>query len=145
VPSPNKKPEVTQGTALQAARISNDNASPHIFGFSEQQNRSELTAGLARCFRFRWCNQQMVGALKHLATSDPAAFLERFTADLAEEDIWSLQVKPRDTGSPLLLPECSFDVSGAHRDMWRHARSYGDRSNIEGAAKAIRAFERVYL
>jgi len=50
-----------------------------------------------------------------------------------------------DMRSPLLLPECSFSASGGHKSLWRHARSYGDDANIEGAAKAVREFERAYL
>jgi len=95
-------------------------------------------------FDFDGCDQ-LVSTLNYLATPDPTPFLERLTADLAEEEIWSSRVKPTSIGSPLLLPECSFDVGGGHRNMWRHARSYGDTLNIEGAAKAVRDFERVYL
>jgi hypothetical protein len=50
-----------------------------------------------------------------------------------------------DLGSPLLLPECSFSVGRGHKQLWRHARSYGDQANIEGAVKAVREFIRVYL
>lgn len=144
VPAPKKVPEVNRGTVLQAARIADDTANPHILGLSTQQKRSEWTAELAKCFRFRWCDG-LVSALNCLATPDANQFLNRLIIDLTEEEIWSSTVKPTSMGSPLLLPECSFAAGGGHQDMWRHARSYGDRSNIEGAAKAVRVFERTYL
>jgi hypothetical protein len=71
--------------------------------------------------------------------------LERLATDLAEEEQWAFRIKPTDMGSPLLLPECSFSVGGGHRNLWRHARGYGDQANIEGAAKAVREFGRAYL
>jgi hypothetical protein len=113
-------------------------------GFSIEQHRSEWAAELTPYFRFRWCDQ-LVRSLNCLATPDPTPFLERLAADLAEEEQWSARIKPMDMGSPLLLPECSFSVRGGHKQLWRHARSYGDQANIEGAARAVREFERVYL
>ena len=163
VPAPKKTPEINRGIVLQSGRLANENVNAHIsaiaikqavpfqgdspmlwLGFSTQQQRAELTAELAQSFRFRWCDE-LVKNLNCLATPDPAPFLQRLIIDLAEEEIWSSRVKPTDIGSPLLLPESSFGVGGNHRDMWHHARSYGDTLNIEGAAKAVRNFERVYL
>jgi hypothetical protein len=144
VPAPKKDPEINQGTVRQACRFADARPNPHILGFSAQQHRSEWTSELAQCFRFRWCDQ-LVSLLNCLATPNPAPFLERLTADLAEEEQWSSRIKPMDMGSPLLLPESSFSVGGGHKHLWRHARSYGDQANIEGAAKAVREFERVYL
>jgi hypothetical protein len=48
-------------------------------------------------------------------------------------------------GLRIVLPECSFGASGGHKNLWRHARSYGGEANIEGATKAVREFERTYL
>jgi hypothetical protein len=144
VSAPKKNPEINQGTAHHACQLADKHPSPHILGFSTQQHRSELAAELKECFRFRWCDQ-LVSSLNHLATANPAPFLERLAADLAEEEQWSSRIKPMDLGSPLLLPECSFSVGGGHKHLWRHARSYGDGANIEGAVKAVREFQRVYL
>jgi hypothetical protein len=144
VPAPKKEPEINQGTVRQACHFADKHSSPHIFGFSTQQSRSQLAAELARCFRFRWCDQ-LVRSLNYLATPNPAPFLEGLATDLAEEEQWAFRIKPTDMGSPLLLPECSFSVGGGHRNLWRHARSYGDQANIEGAAKAVREFGRAYL
>ena len=144
VPAPKKDPEINRGTVRQACQFADKHPSPHILGFSTQQDRSEWADDLAQCFRFRWCDR-LVSSLNCLATPNPAPFLERLAADLAEEQQWSSRIKPMDMGSPLLLPECSFSVGGGHKHLWRHARSYGDEANIEGAAKAVREFERVYL
>jgi len=144
VPAPRKEPGINQGTVRQACRFADKHSSPHILGFSTQQSRSELAAEIARCFRFRWCDQ-LVRCLSYLATPNPAPFLERLATDLAEEEQWAFRIKPTDMGSPLLLPECSFSVGGGHRNLWRHARGYGDQANIEGAAKAVREFGRAYL
>jgi hypothetical protein len=144
VPAPQKNPGINQGTVRQACQFADKHPSPHILGLSTQQDRSEWVAELQRCFRFRWC-PQLVSSLNCLATSDPAPFLERLVADLSEEAQWSSRVKPMAMGSPLLLPESSFRVSRGHEHLWRHARSYGDEENIEGAVKAVSEFERVYL
>ena len=130
VPAPRKEPGINQGTVRQACRFADKHSSPHILGFSTQQSRSELAAEIARCFRFRWCDQ-LVRCLSYLATPNPAPFLERLATDLAEEEQWAFRIKPTDMGSPLLLPECSFSVGGGHRNLWRHARGYGDQANIE--------------
>jgi hypothetical protein len=144
VPAQKKAPEINRGTVRRACRIANEHPSPHILAFSTQQLRSEWAAEIAPYFRFRWCDQ-LVSTLNCLATPDPTPFLNRLAADLAEEEQWSSHIKPLDMGSPLLLPECSFSVGGGHQDLWRHARSYGDQANIEGAAKALHHFERIYL
>jgi hypothetical protein len=144
VPAPKKAPEINQGTVRQACRFADEHPSPHVLGFSTQERRSEWTVELEPYFRFRWCDK-LVSALGSLATPDPSHFLRLLAADLSEEEQWSSRVKPTDMGSPLLLPECSFSVSGGHRYLWRHARSYGDTENIDGAAKAVRDFGRVYL
>jgi hypothetical protein len=144
VPAPKKNPEINRGTVRQACEFADRQASPHIFGFSTQQHRSEWAGQIAPYFRFRWCDP-LVRLLNCLATPNPALFLERLTADLAEEEQWSSRVRPMDMGSPLLLPECSFSVGGGHKHLWRHASSYGDQANIDGAVKAVREFERVYL
>ena len=144
VPAPKKNPEINRGTVRQACQFAEQHPGPHILGFSIEQYRSEWAAELAPYFRFRWCDQ-LVRSLNCLATPDPTPFLETLAADLAEEEQWSARIKPMDMGSPLLLPECSFSVRGGHKQLWRHARSYGDQANIEGAARAVREFERVYL
>ena len=144
VPAPRSQPEINAGTARQACKFADAQESPHILGFSTQQDRSELVAEIVHSFRFRWCDH-LLSQLGKLATSDPRPFLERLVMEFAEEEQWSSRVKPLDLGSPLLLPECSFTVAGRHKDVWRHARSYGDPANIEGAAKALRGFERDYL
>ena len=132
VPAPKKNPEINKGTAHQACHFADTHQSPHILGFSTQQHRSEFAAEIVQSFRFRWCDQ-LVGHLNSLATPNPGPFLEGLAADLAEEEQWSSRIKPMDMGSPLLLPECSFNASGGHKSLWRHARSYGDEANIEGA------------
>ena len=144
VPAPKKNPEINRGTVRQACHFADKHQSPHIMGFSTQQHRSELAAEIVQSFRFRWCDQ-LVSHLNSLATPNPGPFLERLAADLAEEEQWSSRIRPMDMGSPLLLPECSFSAGGGHKSLGRHARSYGDEANIEGAAKAIREFERAYL
>lgn len=144
VPAPKKNPEINRGTVRHACQMAAKGLSPHILGFSTQHNRSDWVAELVQCFRFRWCDQ-LVSSLNCLATPNPAPFLQRLAADLAEEEQWASRIKPMDMGSPLLLPECSFVVGGGHKHLWRHARSYGDQANIEGAAKSLREFERIYL
>lgn len=144
IPAPKRLSEITNASLKQARKIADEHDTPHIFGFSIQQNRSDWASQLVPYFRFRWCDQ-LVSKLNHLATPDPGPFLTQFAADLAEEEQWTLRVKPADMGSPLLLPECSFDAGTPHRDLWRHARSYGDPNTVEGAEKAIREFERIYL
>lgn len=144
VPAPKKNPEINRGTVRQACDLADKHQSPHIMGFSKQQHRKELAAEIVGSFRFRWCDQ-LVGYLGNLATPNPGLFLERLAAELAEEEQWSSRIKPMDMGSPLLLPECSFRAGGRHKSLWRHASSYGDAANINGAAKAVREFERAYL
>jgi hypothetical protein len=144
VSAPKKNSEINRGTVRQACELANKQESPHILGFSTQQNRSESAAQIAPYFRFRWCDQ-LVRLLNYLATPNPTPFLEELAADLAEEELWASRVRPMEMGSPLLLPECSFSVGGGHKHLWRHARSYGDTANIDGAVKALREFERVYL
>src|SRR5258708_16745210 len=139
VPAAKNTAEIKQGTVRQACRLADLNPSPHSFGFSQQQHRSELVSELTSSFRFRWCDQ-LVKLLNCLATPNPAPFLERLAAELAEEEQWSTRIRPMDMGSPLLLPESSFSVSGGHKNLWRHARSYSDPANIQGAVKAIRQF-----
>ena len=143
-PAPGRNPEITTATVNHACQMADREESPHILGFSTQKDRGDRMRGVPDCFRFRWCDQ-LVKLLHYLATPDPGPFWARLIGELAEEEDWSSRVKPADMGSPLLLPEGSFTVAIGHRDLWRHARSYGDPANIVGAQKAIRAFSRDYL
>ena len=144
VPATKNTAEIKQGTVRQACQFADRKPSPHIFGFSQQHHRSELVSELALSFRFRWCDQ-LVKLLNCLPTPNPVPFLERLAVEFAEEEEWSSRVKPTDMGSPLLLPECSFSVGSRHKDLWRHARSYGDQANVQGAVKAVQKFEQIYL
>jgi len=144
VTAPKNAAEINTGLVNQSCNLASQNTDPHIFGFSTQGRRSDLVAVLETCFRFRWCDE-LVKRFASLSAPDPAPFLDRLALELQEEKEWRSRVKPSDTGSPLLLPECSFRVGSNHRDLWRHARSYGDQANIEGAARAIQRFERSYF
>ena len=108
----------------RALTLASEQTDTHILGFSAQKNRQEFANKIRSYFRFRWFDH---GLLRFLGSPDPSPFLNQLAADLAEEVAWSDRVKPSALDSPLLLPECSFEVVGRHRDLWRHACSYGDR------------------
>lgn len=144
VPTPKKGPEISGRMATQACKLADANPNPHIFGFSTQRNRDESVAEIIRCFRFRW-SKELVALLGCLSSQNQVPFLERLKVEMDEELQWSELVRPRDTGSPLLLPECSFSASDGINDLWRHARSYGDLNNIVGAEKTIKNFRQIYL
>jgi hypothetical protein len=115
--------------------------SPHILGFSSQQNRKVFADQIKPYFRFRWFDHTL---LKHIGSPDPGPFVGRLAADLAEEVEWTLRVRPSTIESPLLLPECSFDAGKKHGELWRHATSYGDINNIVAAQRAVRAFQTAF-
>ena len=73
VPAPKKNPEINRGTVRQACQFADKHASPHIFGFSTQQQRCEWAGEIAPYFRFRWCDP-LVRLLKCLATPNPTPF-----------------------------------------------------------------------
>ena len=137
VPSQTSKAEIPARALILLKEVIKDNETIHIFGLSVQQNRQEFADKVRKHFRFRWFNHMLLGSL---ATPDPAPFLDRLASDLSEESIWAQRVKPTDLSSPLLLPQCCFDA-GRHSDLWRRAEDYGDMQNVNGAEKAIRAFE----
>ena len=141
VESPEKEPQISPREVKRALALASEHSDAHILGFSAQQNRQDSANQIRSYFRFRWFDH---GLLRFLGSPDPSPFVNQLAADLAEEAAWSDRVKPSALDSPLLLPECSFEVVGRHRDLWRHACSYGDPGNIEGAEKAVHAFWNFY-
>jgi hypothetical protein len=138
---PEKEPQISPREVKRALTLASEQPDAHILGFSVQRNRQDFANQIRSYFRFRWFDH---GLLRFLGSPDPSPFVKQFAADLAEEGAWLDRVKPSALDSPLLLPECSFEVVGKHRDLWRHVCSYGDPGNIEGAEKAIQAFWNFY-
>ncbi len=141
VESPKQDPQILPREVKRALTVASEHSDAHILGFSIQQNRQDVANQLRSYFRFRWFDHRL---LRFVGNPDPSPFVNKMADVLAEESAWSDRVKPCALNSPLLLPECSFDVIGRHRDLWRHAVSYGDPGNIEGAEKAIHAFWNFY-
>lgn len=141
VESPAKEPQISLREMKRALTLASEHSDAHILGFSTQQNRQDFSSQIKSYFRFRWFDH---GLLRFLGSPDPSPFVNQLSSDLAEESAWSHRVKPSALDSPLMLPECSFEVVGRHRDLWRHACSYGDTKNIEGAEKALHAFWNFY-
>lgn len=143
IPSPVKiEPHISATEVTQALKLAAEHEDTHILGLSTQQNRQYFSDQIKEYFRFRWFDHAL---LRHLGSSDPSPFLNQLAHDLAQESTWADRVKPFNLDSPLLLPGCSFGAASKHRDLWRHACSYGDSNNIDGAAKAISAFRSCYL
>ncbi|MGD0580263.1 MAG: hypothetical protein ABSC08_15195 [Bryobacteraceae bacterium] len=141
VPSPTKLPQVSAAEVDQTLKLASQHQDTHILGFSTQPDRQRFADRIKAYFRFRWFDHIL---LKHLGSPDPFPFLNQLAADLAQESTWADRVKPSDLNSPLLLPECAFSAARKHSDLWRHACSYGDSNNIDGAEKAIGAFQSCY-
>ncbi len=141
VPAPRREAEISLAMIKQAQDIAAQHDDTHILGFSTQSNRKEFADQLSPYFRFRWFNHVL---LKCLGSPDQTPFVKALASDLAEELEWASRVKPADLKSPLLLPESSFIPARRHREIWRHARAYGDPLNIIGAEKAIKGFRNAH-
>lgn len=141
VPSPRNEAEISPRLVEQAKESARQHEDAHILGFSAQKDRRRFEDQIKPYFRFRWFEHSF---LRCLGSPDPSPFVQRLASDLAEESEWTTRVKPSDLGSPLLLPECSFESKGNHLDLWRHATSYGDPENIVSAEKAIHKFRNTY-
>lgn len=141
VPAPRSEAEISQAMVKQVQDIAAQHDDTHIFGFSSLSNRQSFANQLNPYFRFRWFDHSL---LKCLGSPDPTPFVKTFASDLAEESEWATRVKPADHRSPLLLPESSFVPAPKHRELWRHARAYGDPLNIIGAEKAISGFSNAH-
>jgi len=139
--SPEKDPQISLREVKRALTLASEHSDAHILGFSTQQNRQVLSNQIRPYFRFRWFDH---GLLRFLGSPDPSPFVNQLASDLAEESSWSDRVKPSALNSPLLLPECAFEVFDKHCDLWRLACSYGDTNNINGAEKAIHTFRNFY-
>ena len=141
VPTHGKFPEISRPLIERACVIAAQYAQSHVLGFSGQQNRQIFAQQIKPYFRFKWFDHSMLSCL---GSPDSSPFAHALACSLVEEREWADQIKPQTLASPLLLPECSFGVSGRHRDLWRHAESYGDLNNIGGARKAIESFSMTY-
>ena len=141
VESPGKQPEIAAREVKRALTLATEHTDTHILGFSTQQNRHDFSDQIKSYFRFRWFDHIL---LRFLGSPDPSPFVNQLASDLAQESAWTDRVKPSALDSPLLLPECAFEVANNYCDLWRHACSYGDTNNIEGAEKAIHAFRNSY-
>jgi hypothetical protein len=139
VPSSRKEPEVSEKLVQQALGLAAQSAEAHVIGFSAQRSRQDISDRIKSFFRFRWFDHSL---LRYLGSSDPSEFVRGITSVLEEESEWAKCVKPKDTSSPLLLPESSFVPERAQLNLWRHAYAYGDAGNIIGAEKAIKSFEK---
>jgi hypothetical protein len=141
LPTSRKEAEISGVMVRQALELAAKYDGTHVFGFSAQSHRQSIAKQINQYFRFRWFNHAL---LKSLGSPDPRPFMQELLSDLEQESVWAARVKPLNLGSPLLLPECSFQCGGKNLDLWRHASSYGDPGNILGAEKAIKAFKNAH-
>lgn len=111
----------------------------HILAFSMQKSEDQrrLKEYLAPFFRFRW----MSGSLLRLVHGDLNSFFTELGQVLDEEETWARSIKPTQSSSPLLLPECSFKVERGFRSPWELGSDYGGIERIHSAFEGLLRFE----
>jgi hypothetical protein len=111
-----------------------------IFGVSEQKTRSEIECMIKPHFRFRWID---VRAVKRVGGGDAEPLLAALEAATLEENYWIQNIRPKDSTSPLVLPE----IFCAKKDLstfWRLANSYNNQGHLQAAASQIEKFTRYH-
>lgn len=108
----------------------------HIFGVSTLSTRGEVEERIRPHFRFRWLDAKPVGLV---GSGDEATLITALSQALVEENYWLNNVKPKDSASPLALPDiftCQKDL----KDIWRLSQSYNNQGHLEAAVKRIAKF-----
>jgi hypothetical protein len=116
---------------------------PHVIGVAKQDKRvtQRIEREIKQYFRFRWMDTRLLSYLGN----DFEGFVVRLNDALAEDEIWSETIRPRDVRSPLLLPGTCFDTARPHREIWALCEQYGDIDSIEPVRAAIERFRSAYF
>lgn len=117
-------------------RLAEKHDGAHIFGVSVVKTRKEVESLVSPHFRFRWLDAAPFGPVNR---GDAAAMMNMLVSATVEEDYWLAHVKPKDTASPLALPDI-FSCQRSLLDIWRLAQSYNNLGHLETAARLIARF-----
>lgn len=119
---------------LRRLAVEHDGA--HIFGASVQKTRSQIEDAIKPYFRFRWIDANTVG---YVGGGNEAPLIAALAAATTEENYWLGNVKPKDSASPLILPEI-FCAKKNLSGLWRLANSYNNQGHLKAAAGLIEKF-----
>ena len=88
----------------------------HIFAFhGTESQRGEFEASVYGRHRLVWLDQS------DLLVYGTKRFSTKIKSLIDFEQMWRGSVRPKDVRSPLILPECSFETTGAVSDTWKRA------------------------
>jgi hypothetical protein len=143
IPARRDHPEI----ALQDVKIIMERAAqherPHIIGVAkrDKQVTQRVEREINQYFRFRWLDTRLLAYLGN----DFKGFVVKLNELLAEEELWSEAIRPRDVRSPLLIPRMCFETAHPHRDVWSLCEQYGDITGIGAVRAAIERFRSAHF
>lgn len=118
-------------------KMAQEHHDAHIFGLSTLNNRHQAAERIRPFFRFRWLDDKPV---RLVGTGDESTLIDTLRGVIDEESYWLTNVKPKDSASPLVLPEI-FSCRKDLREIWRLSESYGNRGHFEQAVRLIVKFK----
>lgn len=136
----NNAPDIGKAQVDELCRLAEEHDGSHIFGVSAEKTRNQIEDLISPHFRFRWIDAKTIG---RVGTGDEAPLVAALSAATQEENYWLTNVKPKDSASPLVLPEifcAKRDFSG----LWRLANSYNNEGHLQAAATLIERFTRYH-
>lgn len=117
--------------------IAQEHSGAHILGLSTLKTRRQAEERISPFFRFRWLDSKPVGLV---GAGDESTLIDMLGRVLEEENYWLANVKPKNSASPLVLPEI-FSCRKDLREIWRLAQSYNNYGHLEAAASLIAKFK----
>jgi hypothetical protein len=117
-------------------RLAEANGGAHVYAVSSDRDRQQVEDRIRPYFRFRWIPTPVFGLT---GKGEVAPLIETLTAATAEDEYWLEHVKPKDSASPLALPQI-FVTTRELAEMWRLSVSYNNEGHLQAAAVLIERF-----
>lgn len=132
----NNQHDIGLGQIDQLLALAEEHGGAHIFGVSTMKTRDQAERRIRPYFRFRWFEARPIALV---GAGNDAALIDALGQTLTEEEYWFKNVKPKNSASPLALPDI-FTCQRELADIWRLSQSYNNQGHLEAAAKRIVRF-----
>jgi hypothetical protein len=131
-----KEPSISLSQVDEIQRLAAANGGAHVYAVSSDRERQQIEHRISPYFRFRWLPTRVVGLT---GKGEVEPLIETLTAATTEDEYWLEHVKPKDSASPLILPQI-FVTTRPLSEMWRLSLSYNNEGHLQAAATLIDRF-----